>query len=575
MLTSNALYGLIICRFRIVGDNINWTHGVSEEREDHKAKMMHAFGSLAIVQNVNFDHIPNIAPQTPWRDMGPQDFIPTSCDWISVKDEYSILISRVAGKHIPALPFLVEYDRQIRGLYSEDLSRQNKVVPQSVLIKNEQKYADVVEILDYYESVVSDVYDAAGKDSQDVKIHIGGDQLTRERFSGAKCLRIGGLNDREKFAHLGPITFEYLHMMMKMMEVVFKQLYKDHSSNSPGTMKNEQIRIKRTNIDPDVRKVYDQDSDFFVSFVDAYIVVALLEFFGMEDVHSPPTKHIPPQDATPDAMKRWTKATMNTFVKEIVPQPKLVVTVGQQEVVEEGRVIIVPLADGRRLQLMRRNPPQVGDHVKNYGHRVLEIGLLYKNWLDFIKLPDRDRGLRLLKLMMPVFKANNNLSKYSYEIMRLLVHQLCVLSEREAHKEFYGMFVNTKGRLDSNIAVDDRMECHVAKVKKHVKHMYSNRTDANIAKRSLSFAGMSDVAENYDKVSGVIVRSKKHTTQASYGDELSMIEDLRQIRPFRYTRHRYHEGFERIECSCLESLRVGHYYQWLENKLYKFATEHA
>ena len=60
-------------------------------------------------------------------------------------------------------------------------------------------------------------------------------------------------------------------------------------------MKSEQTRIGRTSVDSDVRKAYDADKDFIVSFVDAYIVEAVLEFFGMEDVHSAPTKHAPPQ----------------------------------------------------------------------------------------------------------------------------------------------------------------------------------------------------------------------------------------------------------------------------------------
>jgi hypothetical protein len=54
---------------------------------------------------------------------------------------------------------------------------------------NEQYYAEVVDIpvLDSYEQVISDTFE----DLRDIKINIGGDQLTRERFSGAKSLRAG------------------------------------------------------------------------------------------------------------------------------------------------------------------------------------------------------------------------------------------------------------------------------------------------------------------------------------------------------------------------------------------------
>ena len=86
---------------------------------------------------------------------------------------------------------------------------------------------------------------------------------------------------------------------------------------------------------------------------------------------------------------------------------------------------------------------------------VMELGLLFKNLVVMIKLPDRDRAIRLLKLDMVILKRHNNLSKYAYEILRLLIHQQCRLSVSEAHQEFYGMFVNTAGRIDSHIAVDD------------------------------------------------------------------------------------------------------------------------
>ena len=79
---------------------------------------------------------------------------------------------------IPALNFVKEHTpKYITGEYSLDLAKVNKVIPLPVLFKNEQKYADVVDILDYYEEFVHDVYVKAGRETE-LKIHIGGDQLT-------------------------------------------------------------------------------------------------------------------------------------------------------------------------------------------------------------------------------------------------------------------------------------------------------------------------------------------------------------------------------------------------------------
>ncbi|CAG2238830.1 unnamed protein product [Mytilus edulis] len=103
-------------------------------------------------------------------------------------------------------------------------------------------------------------------------------------------------------------------------------------------------------------------------------------------------------------------------------------------------------------------------------------------------------------------KVNKNLSKYTYEILRLLVHQLCILSEQEAHEEFYGLFVNTKGKIDRHIPCDLQMEYIVKSVKRNIKHMFSNKTDKNITTRTSALPAIKDIAENFDKTSGVIIR---------------------------------------------------------------------
>lgn len=59
------------------------------------------------------------------------------------------------------------------------MRRRNLVVALPVLPFNEQKYADVVQILDHYEQYIEEIYQSA--EVPLAKVHIGGDQLTRER----------------------------------------------------------------------------------------------------------------------------------------------------------------------------------------------------------------------------------------------------------------------------------------------------------------------------------------------------------------------------------------------------------
>ena len=250
---------------------------------------------------------------------------------------------------------------------------------------------------------------------------------------------------------------------------------------------------------------------------------------------------------------------------------------------EEGSCLTLQLKNGQKVMiytkprkctsLQRHDTPE--DGVKNYGHMVLELGLLFKNLLDMIKYPDRDRALRLFKLSMTVFKVQNNLSKYALELLRLLVHQQCILSLQGAHEEFYGLFVNTSGKLDGHIPADERMEWMVNVVKKHIKHMGSDQTEKNLESRTSALAGVQDVASQYDNVTNVIVRQRSHSCVSPQGDEMTMVNDLRRLRPFRFTAGRHHKSFPKMKSSILEGLDVENFKNWLNTCHFRFATEHG
>ena len=165
-------------RIRLIGDNVNWKTGVHDERKDHHEHMNHAFGSAVIIQNLNFSHLCNSSPQLMHTELSYEDFLLSSDEWKHVRWEYAVLISRVVKKHIPSLAFVSDhFPKLIKGPYSEQLREPNKVVPLPILYCNEQKYDDVVKIMDFYEQYVDDAYKAA--EVQKPKVHTGGDQLTR------------------------------------------------------------------------------------------------------------------------------------------------------------------------------------------------------------------------------------------------------------------------------------------------------------------------------------------------------------------------------------------------------------
>ena len=83
--------------------------------------------------------------------------------------------------------------------------------------------------------------------------------------------------------------------------------------------------------------------------------------------------------------------------------------------------------------------------------------------------------------------------------------------------------------------------------------MYSDKTEKNITKCSRALGGVQDVAANFDATSGVIVRNWGHTAASSQGDEMSMINDLRRLRPFQYVAGRSHRSFPNMASSVLQN----------------------
>ena len=293
-------------RFRIIGDNINWTVGVHDQRVDNRGKMFHAFGSAVIVQNVDFSHLDDDRPQKHYEESTTQDFLPSEDDITQLKRDYTVLMARVALRHIPFFQkFRDVIPTYISNPVSENLKLKSKVIPLPVLMKNEQKYQDVVHILDHYQDLIDRATESAGLEPGSLHVHIGGDQLTRERFSGAKVLRANEDDPSARFESLSPITFEIFHLHMNFLKKCFDVLYRKDSANDQGTLRALQNIISRDSVDDNINAHYDADKDFFLSVVDVHIVEVILEYFGMETVYSEPSSHVPTVFENDLQKKEW------------------------------------------------------------------------------------------------------------------------------------------------------------------------------------------------------------------------------------------------------------------------------
>ena len=152
---------------------------------------------------------------------------------------------------------------------------------------------------------------------------------------------------------------------------------------------------------------------------------------------------------------------------------------------------------------------------------------------------------------------------------------MCLLSERGAQEEFYGLFVNTTGKDDGHIPADLRMEYLVKEVKEHIKHMASNKTETNIANRTRAIYGVKSISQNFDRENSVLIRAKKHSNRSSADDEKIMLKDLRKVRPIKLQPGRFHEAFPNIKLSISKYLDVLRYHEWIHSRQRQFSWKRA
>jgi hypothetical protein len=258
--------------------------------------MEHWFASAAIIQHGDFSTLPDCAPQVPLMQLPPDSFLPQQRDWDVIGHEYSVLSLCVLTKFLKVFKDFKGLAKQLTEELkpeSYDIHVVHKVISLPVLAKNEQKYTNVIDIMDLYENHIA-VFECAEKPiTSGTRVHVGGEQLTRERFSGAKRLRSWSNDDREKFHHLSPIIFELFHLQMMVLTLFYKLLY-GKDSTEPGTLYAEKVRLSRSDANgDDVKNNYDYCRELGISLIDTYITVAVMKYFGMTTPESEPTKNFP------------------------------------------------------------------------------------------------------------------------------------------------------------------------------------------------------------------------------------------------------------------------------------------
>ena len=246
-------------KFVFVLDNIDWTERVHDVRQDSQNKSVHAVATSIVFDRVPSSELPDDGPQRNLELSNVRELVAMSESEISsIRHRYRILLANILFEHFPDFKMFEQFmTSKTDCVYSQQTSLRLEVVTMPILMKDEKKYNECVDVLDQLEEWTHQIYSAAGlcvipippgnpdppslgnhsrpdqpashvppAISDDdplsgVKVPCFGDQLTRVRLAGAKDLRRGCHTAKERLDHLYPFSIVDWHTKRSFLKVQY------------------------------------------------------------------------------------------------------------------------------------------------------------------------------------------------------------------------------------------------------------------------------------------------------------------------------------------------------------------
>ena len=246
-------------KFVFVLDNTDWEEKVHNVRSDNQNKSVHAVATSMVFDRVPIDNLPDDGPQRDLKTCNVRDIISISNAELDViRSRYRILLARLLFEQLPEFRVFEAHIPSVTYCkYSEQTCLKSEVITMPILLKDEKKYSDCVDVLDQHENWTFEIYSAAGlcnvvstssevtpatpaigsrsrpdqpashfppvASSDDpmpgVKIPCYGDQLTRVRLAGSKDLRAGCHSASQRLDHLYPFCIVDWHTKRSFLKV--------------------------------------------------------------------------------------------------------------------------------------------------------------------------------------------------------------------------------------------------------------------------------------------------------------------------------------------------------------------
>ena len=244
-------------KFVYVLDNIDWEEKAHDMRENVQNRSVHAMATSIVFSRVSNEGLPDSGPQKDLKGCNVHQLVDINqLELDAIRSRYRILVAKLLFEHFPAFAVFKQYiPNSTDCSHTKKMSIKSEVVTMPILMKDEKKYSDCVDVLDQLETWTQEIYSAAGLCSAEpqttvdeiltlantsrpdqpashippaasendplhgVKIPCFGDQLTRVRFAGAKDLRAGCHSAKQRLDHLYPFCIVDWHTKRSFLKV--------------------------------------------------------------------------------------------------------------------------------------------------------------------------------------------------------------------------------------------------------------------------------------------------------------------------------------------------------------------
>ena len=193
------------------GDNMDKKKGVHDVRSDHQSLMLHKYSMVVGCSRVPEEGLEKTGQVADLSSKTAEFFLLTKADVEGAKKNLEILVCRIMTEYMHDLsPLSKAVPKHISHQYSSEMAKKLEVIVLDVLMKDETKSSDMIDIMTTMQEYLGADYPC--------RVASGGDQVTIERQMGAQRHKMCGNTPTERLELLEPQCEDW-HCMVCMLTV--------------------------------------------------------------------------------------------------------------------------------------------------------------------------------------------------------------------------------------------------------------------------------------------------------------------------------------------------------------------